>query len=240
MRSLVCALVVFLGSACTAVNDEMETSPETEKVPTIHLPVEGTWRLIRSPGHDTFAFDLVATDSASKRTLKKSRLHHLTGRAGADDSYSWSQPVYAPTDGTVAETGTGSPDRSELSLIRDLWAMIFHQTERNTDDIRPFAGNYVIIRGDGFYVFMAHLQHESLTVAAGDDVEVGELVGRVGNSGFTLEPHLHLQLFDRIDDLAKARAPAFVVAEFEQWTDRDWTPRADAPLKKGTCIRSAG
>jgi murein DD-endopeptidase MepM/ murein hydrolase activator NlpD len=41
----------------------------------------------------------------------------------------------------------------------------------------------------------------SATVAAGDQVEEGQAIGRVGNSGNSSEPHLHFHLADRWDGL---------------------------------------
>ena len=41
-------------------------------------------------------------------------------------------------------------------------------------------------------VFMAHLMQGSATVAAGKTVTSKQPLGRVGNSGYTLEPHLHI------------------------------------------------
>jgi murein DD-endopeptidase MepM/ murein hydrolase activator NlpD len=45
-------------------------------------------------------------------------------------------------------------------------------------------------------VLLAHLQHGSVAVATGDPVTVGDPIGRVGNSGNTTEPHLHIHAFD--------------------------------------------
>ncbi|MFE1986565.1 M23 family metallopeptidase [Streptomyces mirabilis] len=41
-------------------------------------------------------------------------------------------------------------------------------------------------------VKLAHLQPGTVTVTTGDRVRVGQLLGEVGNSGDTTEPHLHL------------------------------------------------
>lgn len=67
-------------------------------------------------------------------------------------------------------------------------------------DIRPPGsarefppGNYLAIRNpDGLLVVMAHLQHASLLVAPGDTVRAGDRIARVGSSGNTAEPHLHI------------------------------------------------
>jgi murein DD-endopeptidase MepM/ murein hydrolase activator NlpD len=41
-------------------------------------------------------------------------------------------------------------------------------------------------------VLLAHLRQNSLTVAPGQVIAAGDLLGRVGNSGNTSEPHLHV------------------------------------------------
>jgi len=55
------------------------------------------------------------------------------------------------------------------------------------------AGNYVVLCcGPGAYVFLAHLQHESVQVEPGDSVSTGRQLAAIGNSGNSWEPHLHL------------------------------------------------
>ncbi|GAB4529494.1 MAG: hypothetical protein Kow00133_18270 [Amphiplicatus sp.] len=54
------------------------------------------------------------------------------------------------------------------------------------------AGNAVAVECGGVTVYLAHLMKGSLAVAAGDMVRVGDPIGRVGNSGNTTEPHLHI------------------------------------------------
>jgi Peptidase family M23 len=56
------------------------------------------------------------------------------------------------------------------------------------------AGNHVVIRCDNSdaYVGLAHLKEGSVRVRVGDRVCVGQELARVGNSGHTTEPHLHM------------------------------------------------
>lgn len=56
------------------------------------------------------------------------------------------------------------------------------------------AGNHVVIQQDdsGVYVGLAHLRKESVAVRLGEHVTAGQVVGQIGNSGNTSEPHLHI------------------------------------------------
>jgi murein DD-endopeptidase MepM/ murein hydrolase activator NlpD len=59
-------------------------------------------------------------------------------------------------------------------------------------------GNAVFLRlRDGRIVFYAHVVPGSVTVRAGDRVVRGQLLGRVGNSGNSSAPHLHLHVVGR-------------------------------------------
>jgi hypothetical protein len=54
------------------------------------------------------------------------------------------------------------------------------------------AGNHVVVACQGVRVFLAHLQRGSVSVRPGASVASGDVIGRVGNSGNTSEPHLHV------------------------------------------------
>ena len=56
-------------------------------------------------------------------------------------------------------------------------------------------GNYVIIQhSDGNYTLYAHLDAGSITVAAGDSVEQGQVIGKMGSSGNSTGTHLHFEV----------------------------------------------
>src|SRR5205085_8384853 len=61
--------------------------------------------------------------------------------------------------------------------------------------LETVGGNHVILDiGQGYYAFYAHLQPGSLRVKVGDKVKRGQVVGLVGNSGNSTEPHLHFHI----------------------------------------------
>lgn len=92
----------------------------------------------------------------------------------------YGEPVYSPCDGTVTEAVERRPT--------------MHPPKRDTEHID---GNHVIIECRGVTLLLAHLQPNSVTVDAGQDVTRGQRLGRVGNTGNTTEPHLHIHAVDR-------------------------------------------
>jgi murein DD-endopeptidase MepM/ murein hydrolase activator NlpD len=56
----------------------------------------------------------------------------------------------------------------------------------------PAAGNHVRIGTGTEEVLLAHLRPGSVQVARGDLVRRGQVIGQVGNSGNSTEPHLHI------------------------------------------------
>ena len=54
------------------------------------------------------------------------------------------------------------------------------------------AGNHIVISCQGVDLLLAHLKKGSLGVQAGDSVNVGTILGKVGNSGNSSQPHLHI------------------------------------------------
>jgi hypothetical protein len=93
-----------------------------------------------------------------------------------DDYAIFGRPVYAPCAGEAAAIENDLPD-----LIPP-----------QSDSVNK-AGNYVMLRCEqGGYVLLAHLRRGSVTVAPGQQVAAGDLLGQVGNSGNTSEPHLHI------------------------------------------------
>lgn len=85
------------------------------------------------------------------------------------------ETIYTPCEGVVVNA---------LDGISDL-------TPPLKDMMNP-AGNFIELEYKGYRVLMAHMMNGSIKVTAGQHVKRGEAVGRVGNSGNTTEPHLHI------------------------------------------------
>ena len=95
-----------------------------------------------------------------------------------EDYLIFGETVLSPTDGRGLEVEGGVLDHPPLEF-----------------DSKSGAGNYVVIeRADGLQVALLHLMHDSVLVKAGDEVAEGDPIGRVGNSGFSTQPHLHLEV----------------------------------------------
>lgn len=56
-------------------------------------------------------------------------------------------------------------------------------------------GNYVVIdHGGGIYSLYGHLYANTITVRAGDTVEQGQVIAKMGTSGNSTGPHLHFEI----------------------------------------------
>ena len=84
--------------------------------------------------------------------------------------------IYSPCAGTVIKTENDNPDN--IPPLR----------KRGPTNI-----NQVLIETGNAYIFLGHLKQGSLLVKAGDEVRAGAPLGLSGNSGMSLEPHLHIQ-----------------------------------------------
>jgi murein DD-endopeptidase MepM/ murein hydrolase activator NlpD len=92
----------------------------------------------------------------------------------------------AVADGVVSETLDGLPQNVPGANSRAI-----------PITLESVGGNHVVLDiGNGHYAFYAHLQPGSLRVKLGDKVRRGQVIGLVGNSGNSTEPHLHFHITD--------------------------------------------
>lgn len=143
---------------------------------TLSLPFSGRWTVWQ--GFDgkwthkagwRYAYDFVITD-------EEGRTFRGTGER-LEDYYCFGKPVLAPVRGRVLKVVDGLPDRLGGNL----------EGSNNW-------GNLVIIHDErGFHVEISHLAARSVRVREGDWVERGSVLGLCGSSGYSPQPHIHIQ-----------------------------------------------
>ncbi len=98
-----------------------------------------------------------------------------------------------------------SPCKGRVFVVQDR----FPDLALTQVDTSHIAGNYVGIRSGTVNIFLAHLQQGSIRVQVGDTVDAGQPIGRVGNSGATNEPvlHIHAEIGEPSDILTQPGVP---------------------------------
>jgi hypothetical protein len=152
--------------------------PPPEECVLLDLPVQGTW--LAGHAGATKVTNLHTTHQYAIDLLKLGPDGRLM--VGSDlvvtNWYGYGEPVYAPADGQVVTVVDGLPDGPI----------------GNGDRAHP-AGNHVVIDiGNDRQVLLAHLIAGSVAVEEGEVVTSGALIGRVGNSGNSEAPHLHVHV----------------------------------------------
>lgn len=201
----------------------------------VEFPLRGEWAAIRTPVHrvpshgtgefgQRYAFDFVRLKWEPFAIYSSAGvLRHLFGRVPVEGCFSWSQPVYSSFDGEVVSVGEGWPDIMEISQLKEIANVLtrMNTVRINSRDIRPFAGNYVVIRSKRFSALLAHLRNGSVKVREGQQVRTGDLLAEVGNSGNSVSPHLHFQLMNG-DDPVKAIGLPCRFRSYERYRNNAW------------------
>jgi hypothetical protein len=112
--------------------------------------------------------------------------------------------IHAVADGVVTEVGDGIPQNTPGA-----------QSLAVPITLETVGGNHVIMEiGDGLFAFYAHMQPGSLRVKVGDKVTRGQVLGLLGNTGNSSEPHLHFQICSANSELGSEGLP-YAFASFE-------------------------
>ena len=163
--------------------------------PVFDPPVRGQWAIFNPPGHPKLAFDFLAVDDEKSPYQGVGLLTHLFSTVSVTATRAWNMPVFAVREGTVVAASDGVPDREAICMTRDLLRLMFFRP-KGSPPFSALGGNYVILKCGGAYPLYAHLKNGSVRVRPGDAVRSGEQVGAVGNSGSSLQPHLHFQVMN--------------------------------------------
>ena len=144
-------------------------------------------RIVKS---ETFAIDWIL--------LQDNRLFEGHG-ARNEHWFAYGAEVTAVAPGTVVSARDGLADGTPKSLPSTL------------QEPREGAGNHVIVQIEpGVWAFYAHLQTGSVAVEIGDQVVTGQSIGRLGNSGNSIGPHLHFGLIDGPNPLTANSVPMVI------------------------------
>ena len=94
--------------------------------------------------------------------------------------------VLAVADGTVVSTLNDLEDQKPGTL-----------PDPKTITLENVDGNHIVLDlGNGVFAFYAHLQKGSVNVSVGNHVKRGQVLAKLGNTGNTSAPHLHIHLMD--------------------------------------------
>ena len=191
-------LLMLCGSAFIAAQTLMIFRPAANPVP-IASPLADEW-LVGQGGHaELVNYHHVTSTQRDALDILQARdgRTHQPGNTELTSYYIYGKPVLAPADGTVTFVQDGRPD----------------QQIGSTDSHFQSGNNIVIDIGSGRYLMMAHLSPGTIHVKVGDHVTLGQPIAKVGNSGNTTEPHLHIQaqtIGTGIGDVATMDAPAII------------------------------
>ena len=152
--------------------------PAPEACVLLDVPVHGKWlaghagATVLTNGHVTnrYAIDILKIGPDGR--FFKGNEESVT------DFYSYGEPVFAPANGQVVE------------VVDGLESDILGSEDRDNP-----GGNYVILNiANGKYVYFGHFKRGSIEVEQGQFLKTGELIGCIGNSGYSTHPHLHMHV----------------------------------------------
>jgi len=142
----------------------------------ISLPFSGVWAVYQAfdgkwthKGRYKYAYDFVK--KIDSKTYKGDGLY-------LSDYYAFGESILSPVSGYVVD------------MRQDLVDNIIGDVDRINN-----WGNYIIIKSDGgFFVEISHLMQYSLSVTVGDYIQSNSIIAKCGNSGYSPEPHIHIQV----------------------------------------------
>lgn len=136
-----------------------------------------------------FGIDYVKMDTSGRRFVGDSLKN--------ESYYAYGVDALAVADGIVAAVKDSIPENVPGPASRAV-----------PITLETVGGNFVILDiGQGRYAFYAHLKPGSLRVHRGDRVRKGQVIGLVGNSGNSTEPHLHFHMMDGTSPLGSEGIP---------------------------------
>lgn len=172
---------------------------------TMHLPFQGDWTVWQGfngqwthKGLWQYAYDFIKQDE-NKSSFKNDGKN-------LSDYYCFQQNVCSPVQGYVVYVADQFAD-NPIGVVD------------NTNNW----GNTVIIQDvRGFYIALCHLSQNQVFVKAGDWVEAYQVVALCGNSGYSPQPHIHMQ-YQTTSYLTSATLPFCFTGILEENTTKKIT-----------------
>lgn len=155
------------------------------------FPLKGTWQINgnfdclykfthRSRISEEFALDATSLDSNNMC---------LDG-IPQEDYHFYGAPLHAAADGVVVHA-FDSMDENTRNISHEEWLSI----QEKHGYWAPITGNTITIKhANGEYTKIHHMVKGSIAVSIGDQVTQGQVIGKLGNTGFSGCPHLHFEL----------------------------------------------
>lgn len=173
------ALIVGYFGMVPTISSPLSTENWEQEFEVI-LPFYGEW--YTTAGGDDSKFNYHSTTPAYRWAYdftiqKEGKNFSLDGKKN-EDYFCFGAPLFSPVEGKIVQVTRSEPDNN-LGEI--------------TGSPEKSAGNYVAIRvNPKVFIFLQHMQHDSIQVEIGDDVKRGQPLGACGNSGRSIEPHLQI------------------------------------------------
>ena len=135
---------------------------------------------------DANEFNRAYRREVARRTSEKPMIYPIPG--SITSGYGWRVDPVRP-----------NPDKKTFHFAIDLLGntgdsvkAAMKGTVLNTAH-NPNLGNFIILQHDGYQTVYAHLS--AFSVKVGDRINQGQEIGKVGNTGYTTNPHLHFEVF---------------------------------------------
>lgn len=161
-----------------------------------------------------FAIDWEAADAGG---------HLLSGDpAVLTDYYIYGRDVLAVADGVVVAARNTLDEQKPGKLPDGL-------------PIDEADGNFIVLDiGGGHFVLFAHMQKGTVNLEPGVRVKRGDILGKVGNTGNSQAPHLHLHVMDGPDPLSANGLPYVIDGYHLTAVDRAGTADFDRAEATGS------
>jgi murein DD-endopeptidase len=189
----------LMGDTATAVLWGAVT-PVTPQAVRVSAPLRGEWMAANGPnnfsGHRRTQLGLNGSVAIAQRfgidflqVDEQGRTFTGTDSTNNKSYYAYGENIHAVGDGRVVAIKDSIPENAPRSPVARAVPI----------DLVTVAGNHVVVdMGGGNFAFYAHIQPGTLRVKLGDRVKRGQVLGLVGNSGNSTEPHLHFHIVDGV------------------------------------------